>query len=321
MTHLLLTVLLAVQVSALGQTGTIQGRVLSADGTPAAGLRIAAQAVHDDSSANRSPNVMAAIAQTDSAGRYRLDAVPAGRYYITAGLVDFPTYYPGVVEMGEAKAVAVKGDAGLTGIDFTIPRLQALKVSGRIFLEGNRALAANQQVALVWAPIPTRQQGRLTQMVIPGADGSFEFTNVVPGTYRIGLSPLNGSQPQQIRVEDKDIHVEIRTGTFEVSGRVVIQRDTRTADALPNLRLAFAIANPATPGARSLLLFVSVHDGAFTLAVPYGNSRVSVANVPAGLIVKALTYGSANLLTDELKINPGVKEELKVVLESTTDAP
>jgi hypothetical protein len=35
MTHLLLAVLLAVQFSAPGQTGTIQGRVLSADGTPA----------------------------------------------------------------------------------------------------------------------------------------------------------------------------------------------------------------------------------------------------------------------------------------------
>jgi hypothetical protein len=120
MTSLLLTVLLAVQVSALGQTGTIQGRVYSADGIPAAGLRIAAQAVPDDSSANRSPNVMTAIAQTDSAGRYRLDAVPAGRYYITAGRVDFPTYYPGVVEIAQAKVVAVKEDAGLTGIDFTI---------------------------------------------------------------------------------------------------------------------------------------------------------------------------------------------------------
>jgi Carboxypeptidase regulatory-like domain len=321
MTHLLLTVLLAVQVSTLGQTGTIQGRILSADGIPAAGLRIAAQAVPDDSSANRSPNVMAAIAQTDSAGRYRLDAVPAGRYYITAGLVDSPTYYPGVVEIAEAKAVAVKGDAGLTGIDFTIPRLQALKISGRILLEGNQALAANQQVALVRPDFPTRPQGRLIQMVVPGADGSFEFTNVVPGTYRIGLSPLNGSQPQQIRVEDKDIHVEIRTGTLEVSGRLVIQEDTRTSGALPNLQLAFAIANPATPGAKPRLYSISVHDGAFTLPVSYGNSRVSVASMPAGLTVEAFTYGSADLLADELKINPSVKEELKVVLKSTTVAP
>src|SRR4030095_12705915 len=112
----------------------------------------------------------------------------------------------------------------------------------------------------------------------------------------------------------KDIHVEIRTGTFEVSGLVVIAGDTRTAGALPNLRLAFAIANPATPGAKPRVPFVSVRDGLFTLAVPYGNSRVSVASMPAGLRVKAFTYGSADLLTDELKINPGVKEELKVVL-------
>jgi hypothetical protein len=63
---------------------------------------------------------LAALSQTDESGRYRLEDVPAGRYYIVAGRVDAPTYYPGVPGMARATALAVTAGAALADIDFVI---------------------------------------------------------------------------------------------------------------------------------------------------------------------------------------------------------
>src|SRR6187399_1903865 len=80
-------------------TASVEGRVLTEDGMPAVGVRVTAQSVPDTAVAARDAGVMVSIVQTDASGRYRLERIPPGRYYITAGLVDFPTYYPGVITL------------------------------------------------------------------------------------------------------------------------------------------------------------------------------------------------------------------------------
>src|SRR6185295_3473657 len=99
------------------QTGSVTGVVRTAGGAPAAGIRVTAMRVEAVDDALRA---MASLAQTDSMGRYRLENVPPGRYYITAGRVDLPTYYPGTLDMTKGSVISISSVALVSDIDFVI---------------------------------------------------------------------------------------------------------------------------------------------------------------------------------------------------------
>ena len=88
------------------ESGTITGRILSIEGVPAAGVRVTAMALREPGQAE-GISVHSSITQTDGTGRYRLEDVPAGRYHITAGLLDAPTYYPGVSTLSTATVIVI----------------------------------------------------------------------------------------------------------------------------------------------------------------------------------------------------------------------
>ena len=122
MIALLLTLLLAAQgIPTLpGTGGTISGTLKSADGTPAVGMRISAAVRPDSLVDSATQGALMSIAQTDENGRFTLDNVPQGRYVITAGKVDLPTYYPGTTEISRARTLLISSGAIMTGIDFVI---------------------------------------------------------------------------------------------------------------------------------------------------------------------------------------------------------
>src|SRR5947207_9210813 len=99
------------QTGQAGQTGTITGRLLAQNGTPAAGVRVIAMPASDSAkpsaAAGSDVPVLTSLTQADAAGRFRLENLPPGRYYILAGFLDFPTYYPGVMSTMTATAVSV----------------------------------------------------------------------------------------------------------------------------------------------------------------------------------------------------------------------
>ena len=84
-------------------SGVVVGHLHSPDGTAAAGVRVMAAPVADSSQKNPS-QVLEAITETDASGSYRLENLPPGRYYIRAGLVELPTYFPGTTTPGDGTA-------------------------------------------------------------------------------------------------------------------------------------------------------------------------------------------------------------------------
>src|SRR5688572_985116 len=89
-----------------GQGGTVSGVLRGADGKPLAYVRVAAVAPPETIN-DRSSAAMSGIAETDEQGRYSIQGIPQGRYYIAAGRVDFPTYYPGTQDMTTARIMSV----------------------------------------------------------------------------------------------------------------------------------------------------------------------------------------------------------------------
>jgi periplasmic protein CpxP/Spy len=97
--------------------GTITGVVRTPDGAPAAGIRMTALRAD---AVNDALRAMASLAQTDATGRYRLENVPPGRYFVTAGRVDLPTFYPGTLDVAKGTAISITSAAVVSEIDFVI---------------------------------------------------------------------------------------------------------------------------------------------------------------------------------------------------------
>ena len=102
------------------QSGTVTGSLRTATGTPAAGVRVSALAKPEVLIELNEATCLAGIAETDASGRFRLENIPPGRYYIVAGRIDMPTFYPGVVNANDGMVILVTPGATLPGIDFVL---------------------------------------------------------------------------------------------------------------------------------------------------------------------------------------------------------
>jgi hypothetical protein len=176
-------------------------------------------AVENNGVADPAAATLTNLARTDSQGRYRLENVPPGRYFITAGFLDSPSYYPGVRTPAEARSINVVAGSATTGIDFTA-RPNGVRLSGRI-----SNLPPSAPPGLFRATLPhSGMAGADSQTpdVPVGPDGTFEFSNVRPGSYRILLTP-NGPPSPIFEVGGDNLEGIELTATPMVFGRVTVE--------------------------------------------------------------------------------------------------
>jgi len=214
---LIFALLLQTTVNPAADKGVITGRLLTIDGTPAVSIRVMAMAITEPAAAAAGVAVaIVSLSETDSAGRYRLENIPAGKYYITAGLTDLPTYYPGAVAAATAKVISVAPGSITNGIDFSMQRGTGVRVAGRL------------------AVLPTLKPSTPARAMLSGAapptidtaikeDGTFVFPTVRPGTYTLRTS-VGLNAPAQIVVNDRDVNVVIGADAkgVRVIGKAVV---------------------------------------------------------------------------------------------------
>jgi hypothetical protein len=102
------------------QSGTVTGVVRDVGGKPAPGIRVGAIPVPDSAADLAGASAMVSLSATDESGRYRLENIPPGRYYIAAGRVDFPTYYPGTTALARGTIISISPKVVVDGIDFAM---------------------------------------------------------------------------------------------------------------------------------------------------------------------------------------------------------
>jgi hypothetical protein len=255
------------------ESSMVTGRLLSADGKAAAGVRVMAVAVN-------APEVLSAITETDATGAYRLENLAPGRYRIRAGLLNSPTDYPG--------EITVTRGSVQTGVDFM---LVGVKLSGRVILDPRqKPLPRFRRVALA-------RDALVVAEVQTDETGAFEFLGVPPGTYSVGMrgaAVVNRSELRGIQVGDKDITgIQVRAPLLEeVKVRMVVERN----GPLPTRPVGVTFVNSdGTP--RTQLI------GDTPAMVLFGENtyRVATSDVP-GYTVTSIMRGSLDLTQDQLKL-------------------
>ena len=159
--------------------GSIAGTLRTRDGEPVAGVRVAAVAVSDSPAQSKEPATLVSISQSASDGSYKLENIPPGRYYITAGLLNALTYYPSGDDPSHAVVVNVTAKSVLSGYDF-IPGAFPVPIRGRVVLTGVPGAAMPKELTLTGAE-PRR--------VRIDADGSFQLERLLPGAYTLSTTP------------------------------------------------------------------------------------------------------------------------------------
>jgi hypothetical protein len=102
----------------LPQVGRVTGVLRTAAGAPASKVRVSATL--SPRSRAESTAELVSLGETDEEGRFVLENIPPGDYYIVAGRVDLPTVYPGTQELARGTTITVTPGATVSGIDFVI---------------------------------------------------------------------------------------------------------------------------------------------------------------------------------------------------------
>ncbi len=309
------TLLVAQNPTLTTQNGSIAGTLRDTDGSPAAGVRVGAVVVQVNAETTTEAALLS-LTQTDNAGQYRLEKVPPGRYLVMAGAIDAPSYFPGVAIRSAATVVTVAPQAEVTGIDFKMAIPPALRFSGYVIREDmtasvqGGAIGGNQTPQTTPARVYLSGPGPESSALIAG-DGSFELSNIRPGTYQVLVplvTPFIGTQTRTFTLEDKDI-----TGF-----RLVVPFQVRVAGAAtvegggPQPRLELTLSN--TTGPLTSTQTQSLGAGQANFAVATGEYRVSVSDLPAGYVLKSMVSGNTNLAVAPLRVTEAGVPPIKVVL-------
>jgi hypothetical protein len=179
--------------------GEMSGRIRDSAGVPAAGIRVAAAPVDDGVPVARASTTLSSITQTDSEGRYRLENIPPGRYRIMAGLLAFPSYYPGVATPDQARIVTIGAGQGVINLDFTIVTVGTVinvtdvvprpALTGRISVDDGSPLPA--WPAQVMPSIEVRgRAGNVTSVKVNQLAKAVSFSPILPAVISISRLPL-----------------------------------------------------------------------------------------------------------------------------------
>ena len=295
-------------------SGAIEGRIFASDGTPMAHTRVSAIEVTQDFQNKPDTATQFRIVQTDMDGQYRIDNLPAGRYYIAAGLVASPTYYPGVTTVRGAEPLSLQNGSTLRNINFAFLPETGFSVSGKV-LGISPSLPYPLRLRLYPVANPSSP---MSQTVAVDVNGSFQFPRLPPGDYELAVVQTNpSSKPLLVEIRSADVtNLQIQAPLMSV-GRVVVD------DGRP---LPFAGATGPNP--QDVATLISLNPGGAVRAnggfggnsiVPGEFYRLTITGIPFGYYVKSMVTGTVDLLSQPLKLVGPVSPEILVTL--TTSRP
>ncbi len=292
--------------------GAISGRVVDWEGEPVSEAEVRAYAVvYQESGPALS---MAATAESDDTGEYRLFNLPAGKYVIQASsppagspsgqfYAGTPVaYYPAARAPAQALPVELSWGEDVTRANVSLSRGQSYAVAGAVWDAvaegpcGRCVVQAVQQDGVYRVSLP--QTARVSR------EGGFVLSGLSPGDY--SLVARHGSAAAETQVSIRGRHVEdarLVVGLQQpVTGQIVLENapeGTDAADWVPELSpVALPEWWPRAEGRIEADLRFAIRE------VSPARYRLGLKGLPPGAYLKALRAGGQPLATPEILV-PG----------------
>lgn len=341
--------------------GVIAGKVLDQDGDPVVSVQV--QAMRYTYVRGQRQLVPNSGASTNDLGEFRLINLAPGRYYVSAtdrrptqfGTQERPgragavqegnitTYYPNGADPSSAVAVDVAAGGEMRGMDIHLLQAKVFTIRGKAV--DSSGVPASAVVSL------TRKDGGDSLPVLNGGgvsqlrpDGTFEFRNIVPGTYVLLLAQViavNGNRPADVtgRVEvtvgDANIDnlVLPLVPRPEITGTVTLEDGDiatllKPAQNTPGVAVAGnAVVRMPGPLVLNLIGTESGPNGASTAQVKedgtfrfgaLGTTKyaLNVISVPQGTYLKSARFGGLDVLHTPIDVTSGTGGALDILLSS-----
>ena len=300
--------------------GVIAGRVVDASGNPVEHVTVEAW---------RGPR-MQSDQPTQENGEFRLSGLRAGKYLLRAvppggsGPPEIrtdgtreeyyqPTYYPRSATEEGAGAVEARAGAEVTGLEFRLARSPIVCVRGEV--TGLPPGVIDAQIR--WSDSLSSHDSR-------ARGGQFTLWRLPPGKIRLeafatdSQGRLRIAAPEDIDLGTSDLdHVELTLMLpFDITGAIAWDGDAPAGNTNP----AILRLNPIRSGDDSPTSKAGA-DGTFRLSeVDPDRYRVTVEGMPAGVYVKTLRLGAAEMPGRILDVRHGTGGAPLTVTLSTAGA-
>jgi protocatechuate 3,4-dioxygenase beta subunit len=267
---------------------------------------------------------------SDDLGHVRVSGMGPGRYVICAEPTDvgattpraqrqkaerlIRSCYLSTATEAEAQPVTV-GSADIDDLELRMVRGRGLSIAGTI-LDASGAPAPRAAVGFT-KYIDT---GMSATGFAVRPDGQFLITNVQPGAYAIEATTDREAAFVPIRVDDdvENLVVAMRQ-TVTVRGLIAVDD---ASSVLPSaagrapLSVSARLADDRLPDDGSNHHATANSDGTFTLEGLFGRRTIAVSNVPSGWYVKAIRYGSRDVIDEVVEFKPDGNAPLEIVLSN-----
>ncbi|HLK46497.1 MAG TPA: carboxypeptidase regulatory-like domain-containing protein, partial [Bryobacteraceae bacterium] len=310
---------------------SVRGRIVDEEGNPMPQCTVSPMRRRTSDSA---PDVVGgALKPTDQKGEYRVENLPAGKYYLVARcfqnipmphafvprdalatvpmLTYPPTYYPAAAGLSTATPVSLTPGADLSGIDFQMTPATGIVLRGRV-----RPVISGPFSGIRLAPKSDTRNPFLQQGTGFNANtGEFQIPSVRPGSYELlAAAEAEGrSYFARVPVEVGATAPEPLEVAFQpvpsINGSVALEGEGKVD--FKNLRVAMfpleerPIGPPPEAEVQS--------DGSFTIHAQPGRWRLQVNGVPGYL--KSATLGDQEIAPASFEIG-SAPAALKIVIST-----
>ena len=339
--------------------GVIAGKVMDKDGDPVVSAQV--QTMRFTYASGRKQLQATGGATTNDLGEYRLINLAPGRYIISAtdrrptpfGTQERPgragtvlegnitTFYPNGADASSAVAVDVAAGSEMRGIDIRLIQAKVYTVRGKAVDSSGASASAVVSLTLKedGGNLPAVLNGGSSSRLRP--DGTFEFRNVVPGTYVLQLGQViavNGNQPANVTGR-----AEVTVGDSNIDDLVlplvpcpVITGTITLEDGDIAARLNIAPNTPGVPGpgssvgrlALNLIATENVpasvppaevkEDGTFRFNAVGTTKYALFVALPQGTYLKSARFAGQDVTNALIDTTSGTGGKLDLVLSSKT---
>ena len=311
--------------------GAITGRVTTQDGQPLAFAEV--EALRPQLESSLRVLIPVGRAETNERGEFRIVGLPPGHYYVAAidpadegtedatGQIHWAqTFYPGTASAAAALRVRLASGATLTAVDFPVRGVSRVSVRGRLINPDDSELATG---SVTLSPESVEGLGLGTgQSALVRPDGTFEFTNVSPGDYRLRARArtvragpaLFASFHLEVQNEDISNAVLFFNRGAHLFGQVEI---TGSGTQPPPVLTDLWVSAPMADGSMGSGLTRSQvrRNGSFSLASPEGNRVIRLEGLPNPWSLEAVLYQGRDVIDVPFDLRSGQeRERIRLIL-------